>query len=105
MRWRINGADKDSGAVREIWIEALSHEEAIEVAADMQILVSSALKDPPVSISQSINVKLDRRQAKKLGVTEMRIASGVFVGISVFCIFWGLIGLATFIWVLDRSIS
>lgn len=104
MRWKIIGVDKNSGVSREIWLDANSQDEAFSNASDLGIMVSSAFQDSPISISTPSSMKIDKGQLKKIKVTEMRIASGVFIGMSFFFIFWGLVSLAVFVWIIESSL-
>lgn len=98
MRWRINGADRGNGQGREFWIEATSEDEARQAAAELGVVVSSVLKDPPAVVSVPREVVLNSRQFKALRVTEMRIASGVCLALIMWTILCVLVTLAALVW-------
>lgn len=93
MRWRINGADQDTGDKREFWVDAPSEHDAREIASQYGIMVSSILRDPPVVVNTPDTIKLDKAQFKKLRVSEMTIAGGVVIGLFVFIGICVLIGI------------
>jgi|GEM_PF-5642563 len=111
MRFKVIGVDRESGVDRMIWVSAVSSDAATLLAGEHNMIVASAVEDMP-AIQQvvaklpagPITVRLDGTQLKQLRVGEMRIATGVFLGllfwtIFVFLIsiiFWILLGTALF---------
>ena len=105
MRWKVNGVDRETGDERQIWLDAVSSEDATLLAGNRNMVVASAVEDMPVFkvVSQMaagpIEIVLTNRQLKTLKVTEMKIASGVFLGLlfwSIFAflvmlLFWGVV--------------
>jgi len=93
MRWKVSGADRETGEERTIWLEAASSEGATLLAGSHNMMVANAVEDTPVFnvVSQMpagrIQVELSNKQLKRLRVTYGDIATGVFVGLLLWSIF------------------
>ena len=96
MRWRINGADRETGEPRELWVEAQTDQQARDQASKLGIMVSSVLSDPPVVFKAPDEVRIIRSQVRQLRVSDFRIACGVALGHFIFIGICVLIALLLF---------
>ncbi len=107
-RWKITGANRETGETHCIWIEAARQSDAQAVANSLGILVSSVVDDPAETRvvaelpNRPIEVVLKHGQINKLNVSSGRIAVGVFLGLLLWAgvcflatvFFWGVLAAA-----------
>jgi len=97
MRWKIEGADRESGESRVVWLESLSRESALEQALSLNILVSNVEHEfimpvhPPIEFPSSIQVSLPKQQLNYMRITPWIIGKGIFYGLLLWAVAGALV--------------
>ena len=112
-KWKVTGADRDSGEDRVVWIEAKSLDSAAEQAVRFNMLVADVREERQTAtsgVAKSTHhgvqvVELRGGQVKLMATGVWRIATGVFLGLLMWSIFAAVVAVVFWITVLAAAVS